>query len=166
MRRLTLIRHAKSDWNDPDLSDFERPLNGRGKRAAPLMGQYLASGALAPDCLVSSPARRARKTARLIAEEIGIEKADILYEYNIYEAKVGTLISVINAFPDHSSPALIGHNPGLSELGLWLCPAAPGWLKTCAVLILELDIDSWSDLRPACGTIVEYTYPKKVLGKK
>ncbi len=166
MRRLILIRHAKSDWSNPDLRDYERPLNTRGKKAAPLMGQTIAAKGWCPDCLVSSPAKRARKTAILIAAELGIDKGDVIYQEDIYDARVGDLIDLVKTFPDLPSIALIGHNPGLSELGQWLCSSAPGWLKTCAVLVLDLDIDRWEDLHSACGTILGYTYPKQVLAEQ
>ncbi len=162
MQRLALIRHAKSDWSNPDLTDFDRPLNNRGKKAAPLMGHYLAENRFVPDCLISSPAKRARKTARLIADEIDIDKSAISYQQQIYHAKVTDLITLVKDFSGCAAPALIGHNPAISELGQWLCPAAPGWLKTCAVLILDLAIEDWSELHPACGTIVVYTYPKQL----
>jgi len=161
MRRLTLIRHAKSDWSDPDLNDFDRPLNERGKKAAPLMGKRLASRSHVPDLLVSSPAKRARKTAQLIAKELGLAKTDIRFDEVIYEAPVDNLLEVLKALPDDCHPALIGHNPGLSDLGSWLCQDAPSWLKTCAVLTLELEADSWQGLTRHCATLLEYDYPKK-----
>ncbi len=166
MRRVILIRHAKSDWGNPDLNDFERPLNGRGKKAAPLMGQYLASGPWIPDYLASSPAKRARKTARLIAAELDFDKGAIVYQDSIYDARVAVLQNVLKGLPDVACPALIGHNPGLSELGQWLCPDAPGWLKTAAVLILQLEIESWSEVRPGCATLLDYSYPKKVMAEQ
>ncbi len=161
MRRLTLIRHAKSDWSDPALSDFDRPLNGRGKKAAPLMGKRLAARSSAPDLLVSSPARRARKTAQLIARELGIAKSDILLDESLYDARVDDLLEVLKSLPDDCHPALIGHNPGLSDLGCWLCQDAPSWLKTCAVLTLELKADSWTAVTRHCAILLDYDYPKK-----
>ena len=161
MKRLTLIRHAKSDWSDATLSDFERPLNARGKKAAPLMGQRMAEGEIIPELLVSSPAKRARKTAQLIAHEIDFAKDAIVYRPEIFEARMKMLIKIIRGFPDSAHIALIGHNPGLTDLAGWLCPEAPDWLPTCAVLSLELDVTDWTEIAAGCGTILLYDYPKK-----
>lgn len=161
MQCLTLIRHAKSDWSDPDLDDIDRPLNKRGKKAAPVMGKRLADSGIIPDLLLSSPAKRARKTAQLMAQEIGFGKEDIIIDQKIYEAGVETLIALVKNLPPDCHPALFGHNPGLSDLGSWLCRQAPSWLQTCAVLTLELDIEDWSQLSSDCGSILLYTYPKK-----
>ena len=161
MKRLTLIRHAKSDWSNVSLSDFNRPLNTRGKKAARLMGQRMAERGDVPDLLISSPAKRARKTARRLAKELEIAKEEIDYRTEIYDASDKTLIELLRDFPDHGSIALVGHNPGLSELAVWLCPDAPEWLPTCAVLHLELEIDAWDKAEQGCGRIRLYDYPKK-----
>ncbi len=161
MRLLTLIRHAKSDWSDAALSDFERPLNSRGKKNAPLMGQRMVQNGTIPDLLISSSAKRARKTASLIAREIGIAKAEIRLEEQLFDAKERTLQAFIKGLPEKQHIGLIGHNPGLSELATWLCKDAPEWLPTCAVLTLELNIDSWDELKKGCGQVKNYDYPKK-----
>lgn len=161
MKRLTLIRHAKSDWTDVTLSDFDRPLNGRGKKAAPKMGKRMAKRGDIPDLLLSSPAKRAAKTARLIAQELEISKDEIVYQSEIFAAKMKTLITLICELPEHKHIALIGHNPGLSELAEWLCPDAPGWLPTCAILTIDLDSGSWKKIKKGCGHILHYDFPKK-----
>ncbi len=161
MKLLTLIRHAKSDWNDASLSDFDRPLNTRGKKAAPMMGGRIAERGEIPELLISSPAKRARKTAGMIARALDISKDDIIYQPEIFEAREKTLIQMIRDFPKAGHIALVGHNPGLSDLAAWLCPAAPDWLPTCAVLTLELDVADWKKIKPECGTIQVYDYPKK-----
>ena len=162
MKYLTLIRHAKSDWGRNDLADFDRPLNPRGKKTAPLMGRRLAERGTIPELLISSPAKRARKTARLIARELGIPKHTIVYQPEIYAAGEETLVEIIGSLPEHCNyAALIGHNPGISELAAWLCPNPPGWMPTCAILTLELDSGSWKEVSRGCGHILHYDYPKK-----
>lgn len=161
MKRLTLIRHAKSDWSDVSLSDFDRPLSGRGKKNAPKMGGRLAKRGDIPNLLVSSPAKRAAKTTRLIAQELKIPKDEIVYQPDIFAAKLKTLITLICGLPAHKHIALIGHNPGLSELAEWLCPDAPGWLPTCAILTIDLDIKNWEKVKKGCGHIFHYDFPKK-----
>ncbi|PLY05425.1 MAG: hypothetical protein C0622_01675 [Desulfuromonas sp.] len=161
MKRLTLIRHAKSAWGDPALDDFDRPLNSRGKTAAPRMGEHLARDGLCPDLIVSSPAKRARKTARLIARELDYPAEAILYRQQIYEAELDTLIELVHGLPEEEHVMLVGHNPGMSELGQWFNPEAPDWLPTCAVLTLELDIGAWQNAACGSGVIGRYDYPKK-----
>lgn len=161
MKYLTLIRHAKSDWSDPSLPDFARPLNGRGKKAAPKMGKRMAERGDIPDLLISSPANRANKTARLIAKELKIPRDNIEYIPEIFEAKIKTLIKLVSDLSEYEHVALVGHNPGISDLAEWLCPNAPGWLPTCAILTLKLDISSWKKIKKGSGHIVHYDYPKK-----
>lgn len=161
MKKLTLIRHAKSDWSSGAASDFERPLNRRGNKAAPLMaGRILERGSV-PDLLVSSPAQRAVETVELLAQGLELVQEQIVLRHDIYEASLATLIEIVRHLPEPGRVALIGHNPGLSELGLWLYTKAPEWLPTCAVLELELAIDDWSAVSPGCATLACYDYPKK-----
>lgn len=162
MKKLTLIRHAKSDWNTAVNSDFERPLNQRGKTAAPLMGERLAGRGCQPDLLLSSPAKRARQTAKRVARQIGHPKDDIVYNQEIYEADLDTLTELIRELDDrYQEVMLFGHNPGFSELGEWLTPEAPEWLPTCGLLELELPIEHWEQVEQDCASLVLYDYPKK-----
>lgn len=161
MKKLTLIRHAKSDWNSAVASDFDRPLNRRGNKAAPLMAARIRERDQIPDLLVSSPAQRAVETVELIAHELDLPQEQIVFQKDIYEASPTTLVKIVRHLPESEHIALIGHNPGLSELGLWLCAQAPEWLPTCAVLELELAVDDWSEVFPDCATLIYYDYPKK-----
>ena len=161
MKHLTLIRHAKSDWSDPTLADFDRPLNSRGKKAAPLMGRRMVKAGIIPDLFISSPAKRASKTAKLLARELEISKEAIIYNPEIFAAKPETLIKIISECPNAEHIALIGHNVSLTDLAGWLSSEAPNWLKTCAVISFRLDIDDWKNISQGCGTILHYDYPKK-----
>jgi len=112
MKQLTLIRHAKSSWSDPSLGDFDRPLNARGLEDAPRMGAYLKANGCPPvDQIVSSPALRARTTAKLIAEKLGMTNELIVLEPCIYEATLHRLFKLIGALDDaHPHVMLFGHN--------------------------------------------------------
>ncbi len=162
MKKLTLIRHAKSDWNTTAATDFDRPLNARGKKAAPLMGQRLASRGCSPDLLLSSPAKRARQTAKKIAREIAYSEQQIAFDQAIYDARLETLIEILQGLDDNiGNVIMLGHNPGFSELGEWLTADAPDWLPTCGVLELELPIDRWRQAEAGCAKLLVYDYPKK-----
>lgn len=161
MKRLTLIRHAKSDWDSGATTDFDRPLNRRGNKAAALMGARILARGTCAELLISSPARRAIETVQLLAQELEIPKEEIVFQKDIYDASLATLIELLHGFPAQEHIALIGHNPGLSDLGVWLCPQAPGWLPTCGVLELKLSIDFWSAAESGCATLLYYDYPKK-----
>ena len=162
MKKLTLIRHAKSDWHSAAVTDFDRPLNERGKKAAPLMGQRLAERGSSPDLLLSSPAKRARQTATNIAQQINYPEPEIEYNETIYDASLETLINIVRQLDDYSTDIiLIGHNPGFSELGQWLSPEATDWLPTCGLLELELPIGDWTEADEGCASLLLYDYPKK-----
>ena len=142
MKKLTLLRHAKSDWNSAATSDFDRPLNQRGKKAAPLMGT--------------------RQTATIIAEQVDYPEERIEFAEEIYDAARLTLINLVKSLSDDFEDVmLIGHNPGFSELGEWLTPEAPDWLPTCGLLELELACASWTEIGENCATLLLYDYPKK-----
>ena len=164
-RFLTLVRHAKSSWKDPLLDDFDRPLNKRGRQNAPSMGRRLAAAGYRPDLIISSPARRARETAQLIAEELAVaEEAPILYEPGIYGANETELLGIIRNFDDSCyEVALVGHNPGLTELASLLAACRIENIVTCGVVRLELDLPAWRQARAQCGRMLFYDYPKNRL---
>jgi len=135
MKILYLVRHAKSSWNHPELSDIERPLNKRGKRDAPFIGNLLKEKSVKPDILISSPAVRARKTASVIAEIIGYPKSKIFIDENIYEASSTELINIIHGFDDkYDSVMMFGHNPGLTMVNNYLTDSFIDNIPTCAVV--------------------------------
>lgn len=161
MKKLILIRHAKSDWYSTSATDFDRPLNNRGKKAALLMGQRLAIRGCCPDGCISSPAKRARQTAKKIAGQLDFLETEIEYNQAIYEARQQTLIDIVRQLDNrHDEVILIGHNPGFSSLGQWFSPDSPDWLPTCGLLEMELAIDSWAQIEEDCATALRYDYPK------
>lgn len=164
MRRLILVRHAKSSWDYAELSDFERPLNTRGRRDAPAMAKRLAAALQPPVKLVSSPALRAITTAHIFAEAYGIPHLAIRVEPGIYEASHGTLLGLVQQLDDADQQVLLfGHNPGLSELALMLARCTFADLPTCAVATLRFDAASWREVRRGGGVLERYDYPKKDL---
>ncbi|MGQ0502431.1 MAG: SixA phosphatase family protein [Panacagrimonas sp.] len=161
MLRLTLVRHAKSSWDDTALNDFERPLNPRGRRDAPVMAQRFARLNRPPDRLVSSPALRAISTARTFAEVLGMDEAQIELVSAIYEATPATLLGAIRRLDASLRHVMLfGHNPGFSELACLLAPCPFDEMPTCAVVSLELEVGAWTDASAGCGRLASYLYPK------
>jgi phosphohistidine phosphatase len=164
MRRLTLIRHAKSSWDYAELSDFERPLNARGRRDAPAMAARLASQLERPLRLISSPALRAITTAHTFAAALAVPNTAIRIDPRIYEAARGTLLGIVREGDDADSHVLLfGHNPGFSELAQILAPCPFTDLPTCAVVTIGFEAPQWRDIRHGSGVVQRYEYPKKGL---
>ena len=162
MKTLYVLRHAKSSWEDSDLADFDRPLNDRGKTAAPFMGKVMKNNELAPDLILSSPAVRARETARLVKDAADLD-ADIKHDERIYEASPQTLQQVAASIDDSFESAMIvGHNPGLEDLVSALTGARED-LPTAALAQLALPIDRWSEIGPRTrGTLVRVWRPREL----
>ena len=162
MRRLVLVRHAKSSWKEPSLADFDRPLNKRGKRDAPVMGQRLAEQQIDPSLIVSSPARRARRTAEVVAEALDYPVDEIEFEDEIYEAGVGALLHLVRCLDDADREVLmVGHNPGFTDLCNLLTNEPLANLPTCATVTVEFDLTSWAQVGPDSGELTRFDYPKR-----
>jgi phosphohistidine phosphatase len=162
LKNLYLIRHAKSDWNDSSLSDFDRPLNERGKKAAPEMGKRLAKKKIEPDLICSSPAKRAITTARKIAEEINFDPDKIKEIKEIYEATVKNLLEVVNDIPEkHKSVFIVGHNPGLTDFANYLSNAHLMNIPTCGVVHIQFDNLHWKEISAMTGKMIEFDFPRK-----
>ena len=161
MRRLILVRHAKSSRDDPTLADRDRPLNERGLRDAPRMGERLARRGLRPDLIVSSPALRALTTAQLMARAFDCDPDAIILNERIYAATPDTLLEVIRGLGDEAKCVmLVGHNPELSELARrWSSDIDE--LPTCAVADFRFDLKSWSKLSVKARAEVALYEPKK-----
>ncbi len=160
MKKLFIIRHAKSDWEDSSLDDFDRPINKKGEKNAPFMGQILANKNIKPDLIISSPALRAITTAQLIAKEVNYEKNITPNQY-IYEAYVTSLQEIIEYIHDSNETVfLVGHNPGVSALAYMLCDLKEN-LPTCSIVEIEFNCNSWMDASKGNSKLVSYDYPKK-----
>lgn len=159
MKTLILLRHAKSSWNDPDLSDFDRPLNKRGLKAAPLIGTYLRRKKIQPDLVLSSPAERARETANLVIEHAAIS-SQLRFDERIYAASATQLLTVVSQIEDSASVALlVGHNPGFEDL-LSVFTGHARHMSTAALAYLTLEIEKWSEAREHCGKLGWMVKPK------
>lgn len=164
MKTLHLIRHAKSSWKNPELPDFERPLNKRGRRNAPEMGKRLFRQRVIPDCIVTSPATRALVTARYIARELNFPHENLIQDPLIYAASKEQLIGLIQ----QQSPLirclfLVGHNPELTETVNALAgKTVTDNVVTAGIVSLGLSSDSWEDIaQPGLVEVLGYDYPKK-----
>lgn len=162
MKTVYLVRHAKSSWKDASLDDFDRPLNKRGERDAPFMGELLKKNGIKPDVILSSPANRAITTAKIIAKEMGYPEKAIVEDKTVYLATAGELLSIIQDLDDKVNSVMIfGHNPGLTTFGNYLGDKYNDNIPTCAITGIELNIDDWDDARPDVGKTFLYEYPKK-----
>jgi len=159
-RLLTLVRHAKSNWGDPNVHDFDRPLNDRGYKSAPMMAMRLAEASFSVDAIYSSPAKRAITTAEIIAKEINFE--GIKQNIEIYNASIKDLISLVSSLDDNSnSIMLVGHNPGFTMLCNYLSNARIDNMPTCCIAQIQFDIDSWKAIAEHSGKLIKFDYPKK-----
>lgn len=164
MKKLVLVRHAKSSWDDPEQKDFDRTLNERGKKDAPEMGKRLAQKKWKVDRVVSSPAKRALKTAKLIAKELHYDPSAIDQYMEIYEASIDDLRDVLRSQPGGSnSLVLVGHNPGISYFLAFLAGEFMMNFPTCGMAYLELPIESWKEVKQGCAKVIELDYPKRNL---
>ena len=171
MRRLLLLRHAKSDWS-MNLPDIERQLNQRGQQSAPRMGQYIAENNLTPDRVLCSPATRASQTWQLVHKSLpaapNAEYIDELYDFgsgnaflNVIRRKAG----------DAQSLMIVGHNPSMEGLADLLSATGDEYaLKrmahkypTAALAVIDFDFDDWSKIAPQTGTLTRFVRPKDLL---
>jgi phosphohistidine phosphatase len=158
------VRHAKSSWEHPELTDFDRPLNARGLRDAPRIAQRLAERGVDPQRILSSPANRAASTARTIAARFGLLPQGLIYRERIYDAQVADLMAVIAEVEQSvASLLLVGHNPGLTLLAERLLAAPLGNIPTAGACGLRLDIHFWHQVQSQKGELLFFDYPKKML---
>lgn len=161
-RELVLVRHAKSSQDDPALDDFDRPLSKRGKRDALEMGERLRVRGSVPDFFLSSPARRARKTARRIVEALGYPREKIRLDARLYLLGEEELSSLVREVPNESRRVfLVGHNPDLTGFAEWLSGENLGNIPTCGVVALRMNVPAWSAVGANTGTMLFFDYPKK-----
>jgi phosphohistidine phosphatase len=164
VRRLYLLRHAKSDWGDPSLADHERPLAPRGRKAAARMARHLRDEGIRPELVLCSTARRVKET--LEAMEAALEDAPTLAESGLYGATAETLLARLRQVPDDvGSVMLVGHNPGLQDLATLLAGGGRELQRlrekypTCALATLDVGEGSWSLLQPGEAELVALVTP-------
>ncbi|RZK21105.1 MAG: histidine phosphatase family protein [Pedobacter sp.] len=158
-KQLLLVRHGKSDWGNLDLKDFDRPLNKRGKENAPEMAERLIKKGFKFDLIVSSPAKRAKSTAKFFAEAYHVD--DIQYEESIYEANTNALLKVVNGLDDSADTVIMfGHNPGFTDLANELSDADIYNIPTAGMVLMSFPFDSWKMVSKGTGDLVFFDYPK------
>ncbi len=162
MKKLYLIRHAKSGWGDLSLPDFERPLNERGKTDAPAMAKRLLSKNIQLDAFVSSPAKRARKTCTLFCKEFHINTDQIIFIDKLYLAAASIFFDVIRDLDDkYDQVALFAHNPGITDFVNQLCKDVRiDEMPTCSVFAVEIHIKKWEDFMATNNHFLFFDYPK------
>lgn len=160
MKTLLIIRHAKAE-SSFTLNDFERPLNERGKKDAPVMAQRLLDKKIVINAFVSSPAKRAKKTAELFCETYGGHNDDIAFISALYHAPAEIFYEVIKTFDDIlNSVAVFAHNPGITYFVNNLTAVKIDNMPTCAVFVVKADIDYWKDFAKAKKEFLFFDYPK------
>ncbi|HBI14589.1 MAG TPA: hypothetical protein DDY20_03595 [Desulfobulbaceae bacterium] len=162
MKHLLLCRHAKSSWKDGTLADFDRPLNGRGRQNAPEMGRRLRRRGVQPDLVVTSPARRALGTAKLLASECGVLKKNILVLDSLYDSYPAKLLLFIQSLDDRlGTVLLVGHNPEITILANILGNLGIENVPTCGIVALDFPVGSWAEVDEEGATLNFLDYPRK-----
>lgn len=164
MKKLYLVRHAKSSWSDPKATDFERKLNKRGKRDAPFMAEKLAERGVQVDLIISSPAARTKKTAKFMAKGIDYSSKNIQYKEKAYSFTLKDLLGVVKKIDDaHTSVMVVGHNYAITDLAEYLTEEVLVNIPTAGIVGMEADITHWSDIDGGCAKLLFFDYPKKFL---
>ena len=159
MKKIFLVRHAKSDWNNPEIKDIERPLNDRGYANANLMSKQFTT---MPDLIVSSPAIRAISTALIFARNINYDLNKIQISKELYETSVKDYLSVIHHLDEqHHSMMMFAHNPTISNFAESLVKSLPMEMATCAIAGISFNCSKWSEIKNNQGDLFLFDYPKK-----
>jgi phosphohistidine phosphatase len=168
MKTLTLLRHAKSGWDDPVSRDFDRPLNPKGQRAAAMMGRHLKALGLEFDTVTASPAVRVKETLEQVGAGYGSDLAPA-WDQRIYLASAATLLDLVRELPDAAERVLLtGHNPGLEELVLLLVPDDRNPARddveikfpTASLAEMRFAVDSWEQVSPGKAELIRFVRPR------
>ncbi|MFT3704228.1 MAG: histidine phosphatase family protein [Agriterribacter sp.] len=161
MKSILFIRHAKSSWDDPAMNDFDRPLNERGKRDAPQMAKYLHEHKIPIDTFISSPAKRAKKTASYFVKEYGFEEDCIIFKSELYLPEENVFFDVVESAPDDAVHlAVFSHNPGISNfVNVLTDKIRVNDLPTCGIFGIKTNITHWKDFQKAPKEFWFFDYP-------
>ena len=163
MKKLFIVRHAKSSWSHPELDDFDRPLNRRGKKNALEMGQRLSDRNVMPDELVTSPARRAAATAKRIAGQISYPLEKINKNDRLYHGSTNDMINIIQSRAHETDTLMLfGHNPGLTDLANDLSGSDIYNIPTCGIAEINFEVSSWMEIGAGKGELISFDYPKNI----
>ncbi|HMQ68590.1 MAG TPA: histidine phosphatase family protein [Ignavibacteria bacterium] len=161
-KKLYLIRHAKSSWDDPSIRDHDRPLNKRGKRDAPFMAKILKEKNILPDIMISSTAERAIEFAKVLAEELDYRKKDILADKEMYMAGESEMLGILQRVDDKNDTVfMVGHNPYITSFAVRLSGYPIDNIPTSGIVGISFDIDNWSEAEIGKGKFLSFDYPKK-----
>lgn len=164
MKRIILVRHAKSGWDNPNLSDFERPLNKKGHKQAEFMSKLFVSKEIKPDLIVSSDALRAITTANYFAKQLGVSFNDIQQENAIYERGFKFIINFAKELDNEIETIMIfGHNPDITSLASYYCGEYFDSMPTCSIICIDFNSGSWSDTDSKNGKINFIEYAEKYI---
>ncbi|MBI4547222.1 MAG: histidine phosphatase family protein [Ignavibacteriae bacterium] len=162
MKTLLLVRHAKSSWKNPELSDRERPLNNRGKRDAPFMGKLLSERGVKPDLLITSPTNRAMTTARYVAHELQYRISEIVTDESLYGQTMDHILHVIQGFENSiNTVMIIGHNPEITLCANYITANTIENIPTCGIVCVDFSIELWNEIARGNGALRYFEYPKK-----
>jgi phosphohistidine phosphatase len=165
LKRLYILRHAKSDWNDSSLSDFERPLNDRGRSTAPFMGELISKKGWMPDVIFSSPAERALRTAQLVKDSAG-SSSPLILDDRIYEASPRTLKLIVSGLSNEfESVMIVGHNPGIEGF-IRLATGRDERMPTASLAVIDFEIADWNDAIDTVGILSKTVRPKDLMKSK
>ncbi len=174
MLTLLLLRHAKSNWDNPALADYDRPLAKRGRKAAPRMGAEIAALGLRPDIILCSSAARTRETLALVLPELGAPPPETIYDDAVYMAApsdlLGSVRSLATRNPAPQNAMIVGHNPGMEELAELLVSGGDEHsielmdekFPTCALAVFTFDVKGWADVAPGTGTLTRFLTPAQL----
>jgi phosphohistidine phosphatase len=163
--RLTLIRHANAEWKDSSIADFDRPLNKRGLSEAEGIGKVLAEAEIAPELMLASTAKRTQQTAEIVGRLLGLAARRVKLVEQLYLARAEVILSIAQGTgPKVHHLALIGHNPGISELARALAPEDEkvAELSTACACALTFTARSWTNLHGPAAKVVRYEPPAKL----
>lgn len=162
MKTIYLIRHAKSSCSEIGMSDFDRPLNKRGKKDLPFMANRLKEFGVTPDLILSSPAKRAKKTTKEIAQALDFDEKNIVYKESLYDSSYTNYRYILDSLDDKINTVfIVAHNPTLTDVGEKLSGAILTNIPTCSIVAMEFDVDNFRDIEEESGKILFFDYPKK-----
>jgi phosphohistidine phosphatase len=161
LKTLILIRHAKSSWEDASLNDFERPLNDRGKKDAPMMADRLHERGIKVDAFISSPAKRAKRTAEQFVKRYKKEGGDLILKTELYMAGEETFIKLMEKLDDQMDcVAMFSHNPSITDFANSLADVHIDNIPTCGIFAVSIDANKWNKTKEAKKKFLFFDYPK------
>lgn len=163
MKRIYIVRHAKSSWADLSKRDHERPLNNRGRADAPEMARFAKDNGYIPQIIISSDAKRAKETAYAFSKILGVAGSDVSLDSSLYHAPEDVYFDVVNLLDDQvASVGLFGHNPGITYLANSITNEYIDNVPTCGLLVINSTAAHWSEVSPANCELAAFHYPKEI----